>query len=122
MKSLKLAFALLILTLALVIANSIILNGIISDIEERISSAEEKNFETALLEYEEIYENFKKKEVYISLTVSHDDLTRIEDGFAEIIGAAKAEDEDGVITAKSRLKESLGHLRRLSGINISSIF
>ncbi len=71
--------------------------------------------------YEAVEEKFKKHERYISLTVSHDDLTNIEEAFAELIGAANANDEVRVITIKSRLKDSLLHLGRLSGINLDSI-
>ena len=72
--------------------------------------------------YVEIYNDFKKREKFISLPVSHDDLTDIRNDFAEILGAAEAEDEESLIIAKSRLGESLLHLRRLCGISFDSIF
>ena len=53
--------------------------------------------------------------------MSHDDLTNIEEAFAEIIGAARAGNEIGLITLKSRLRDSLEHLGRLSSINLDSI-
>ena len=72
-------------------------------------------------EYERLYKDFKKKEQYISLTVNHEDLTDVESSFSEIVGAAKANDEEAFLTIKSRLIDALDHLRRLSGINIDSI-
>ncbi len=121
MKSVKVAAALLIITLLAVILNSVILRSILADVYDMVDSAEEDDTLTAYYEYGEIFEYFKKKESFISLTVSHEDLTAIEDGFAEIIGAAKAGDKEGLITIKSRLKSSIEHLRRLAGINIESI-
>ena len=72
--------------------------------------------------YEEISHEYAKIQRYIGLTVSHDDLTNIEEDFNEILGAIEADDEESLIIAKSRLIGSLSHLRRLSGINADSIF
>ncbi len=73
-------------------------------------------------EYERLYENFCKWQKFISLTVSHEDLSDIEKDFAEILGAARADDRESLIIAKSRLIMTLTHLRRLSGVNPDSIF
>ena len=62
-----------------------------------------------------------KRQTYLSLTVSHDDLSDIEDIIAELRGAAEVGDKDGVRIAKSRLGSALSHLRRLSGVNLDSI-
>ena len=122
MKAVKLAFALLIICLAAVITNSLVLRSIITDLTERVESAEEENADVALREFEEIYRYYQKKLTYISLTVNHQDLTSIDESFTEIIGAAKAKDMDTLLTVKSRLIGALTHLKRLSGINIDSIF
>ena len=122
MKTVRAATILLVVTLLTVIVNSIVLKRMINDISDEVIAAEEKNTEKAYAEYTEIYEKYKKKSTYISLTVSHEDLTDIENSFAEIIGAAKGGDIDGIITVKSRLVGALNHLGRLSGINLDSIF
>ena len=70
---------------------------------------------------EKIRSDFERSRRFISLSVSHDDFTSIEEGFAEIIGAARAGDQSALIIAKSRLADALLHLGRLSGINIDSI-
>lgn len=121
MKTVKIAGALLIITLLAVIINSITLRSMLADILERVTEAEEQNMSIAYEEYTEIFDYFKGKEPLISLTVNHEDLTAIEDGFAEIIGAAEAGDKEGLLMVKSRLKSSIEHLRRLSGINLESI-
>lgn len=121
MKTVKIAYTILLISLLVVICNSIALKEMITATIEKVNSATIENCQKALLEYEEIYEDFKKKEHFINLTVNHEDLTEVELSFAEIIGAAKANDMDSLITIKSRLQDSLEHLRRLSGINLSSI-
>ncbi len=64
---------------------------------------------------------FEKKEIFISLTVSHDDLTNIEEEVAELVGAFSVNDTEEAEIIKNRLKSSLEHLRRLSGFNLDSI-
>ena len=78
--------------------------------------------EYAKEEYENLYGRYKRYERFIGLSVDHGDLSCIEDDFAEIIGAAKVDDKASLITAKSRLCDRLGHIKRLSGINIDSVF
>ena len=122
MKAVRAAAILLIVTLLTVIINSRVLKNIITEITEEVVDAEEVDAEIAYREYSEIFEKYKKKASYISLTVNHEDLTDIENSFAEIIGAARSGDIDSVITIKSRLVSALTHLGRLTGINLDSIF
>ena len=122
MKAVRVAAILLIITLLAVVINSIVLKVIIDEITDEVVKAEEEDAELALKEYSEIFEKYKKKSSYISLTVNHEDLTDIENSFAEIIGAARGGDMVGVITIKSRLVSALTHLGRLTGINLDSIF
>jgi energy-coupling factor transporter ATP-binding protein EcfA2 len=81
-----------------------------------------KSYAEATEEYSEIYENYKSRMHFISLSVSHEDLSELEEAFSELIGAAKSEDETAITIAKSRLTDRLGHIKRLCGINIDSIF
>lgn len=121
MKIEKIAYGILICTVVLISINSILLCRTVEDVTKAVTEGEERDTRIAEKEYTEIYDNFKKKESYIALTVNHGDLTSIEDAFAELIGAAKADDTDSLLIAKSRLIDALGHLKRLSGINIDSI-
>ena len=122
MKAVVIAIILLTLSLGAVIANSIILNSIIDEISEEVENAPDDGSEESLANYERIYDLYKKRVTYISLTTNHEDLTNIEESFSEIIGAAKANDTSSMIIKKSRLTDALRHLKRLSGINIESIF
>ena len=121
MKVVKIAYSILCISLILVVVNSIVLGKVIDSISEMVENADYDDAKEIKKEFEEIYEVFRKKESYIALTVSHDDLTNIEDAFAEVIGAADANDMASVTTAKCRLSDALRHLKRLSGINIDSI-
>lgn len=122
MKSVRFAYAVFIVLVILVLINSLSVGKIIDSISDDITRAEESDMAIAEKEYAEIYEKYKRYELYVSLSVDHDDLSNIEDAFSEIIGAARADDAAGVVTTKSRLTDYLRHIKRLSGINIDSIF
>ena len=122
MKATRFAYSIFTLLFLAVIINSVTVGKMIDSVSEDLRLAEEEDMPRAELEYSRIYEKYKGYEAYISLTVDHDDLSNIEDGFSEIIGAARARDSAGVITTKSRLTDYLRHVKRLSGINVDSIF
>ena len=119
MKAYRLAYVFLILILLFVIINTCILTAYIESIEEDIRLC---TIKTDAEKIEDIHDKFTKCKDFIGLTVSHDDLTNIEDIFAEFIASKKADDDNGVIVAKSRLENALLHLRRLVGFNVDSIF
>jgi hypothetical protein len=77
--------------------------------------------EKLLSVYSEIYDDYRQRQKFLSITVNHEDLTTIETEFEEILGSALADDKENIIIAKSRLIGALEHIRRLSGINIDSI-
>jgi len=122
MKSVRFAYAVFAILSLAVIINSVEIGKITDILNEKIIAAEERDMKLAEKEYTEIYEKYKSYELYISLSVDHDDLSSVEDAFSEIIGAARADDAAGVITTKSRLTDYLRHIKRLAGINIDSIF
>ena len=122
MKSVRFAYLILSLLFAAVIINSVAVGRVIDGLYNEVSAAEEEDMALAREEYEALYEKYKRYELYVSLSVDHDDLSNLEDGFSEIIGAARANDSTALITAKSRLTDCLNHIKRLSGINIDSIF
>ena len=119
MKALVFAIVTALTVMALVGANSLILRTSLTALVEECESIPDST--SNKINYEQLYESFMKKQKFISLTVSHDDLTEIENDLAEIIGACEANDEDTLIIAKSRLIMTLTHLRRLSGVNLDSI-
>lgn len=121
MKAVKIAILILLILTVSVYANSLYIGHITDKIAVKVENINTDDIAKAASEFELAYDEFKKAEKYISITVSHDDMTNIEESFAEIIGAAKAGNTVGVITIKSRLKDSLLHLGRLSSINIDSI-
>ena len=120
MKEKILAVALLILVIAFVTVNTLILDKQIEDVTERVNSLSIKG-ENAKESAKKIYDDFMKKEKYMSFTVSHDDLTSIEDCFVEMIGFISVDDIPNAEVTKSRLISYLEHLRRLSGFNIDAV-
>ena len=121
MRQARIAAFFLSLLAILVIINALYISHIAKDFSKSIDLIDATDAESAANEYKMLYEKFKGAERYISITVSHDDLTNIDNCFSEIIGAAEAGMTGSIKTAESRLKDSLGHLGRLSGINIDSI-
>jgi len=73
-------------------------------------------------EYKEVYEDYNRRQFFLGLTVSHSELTAVSADFAELMGAVEADDMESLIIAKSRLDSSLCYLKRLSSINLDSIF
>ena len=122
MRAVKIACTAFVVLLIAVITNSLALGRVIDKFSALVEEAEENDMPTALAQYEKIYDEYKDYTLYISLTVNHGDLESIDTAFAEIIGAAKANDHSSVLIIKSRLIDNLDHIRRLSGINIDSIF
>lgn len=122
MKIVICAAIVLLISFGLVIGNCALLRIYIDDTLSEVREIEIEDVDTALSKFEAAYEKFERREKFVSLTVSHSDLTSIEDAFCDIIGAGIAKDKEEMIKTKTRLINSLEHLRRLSGINIDSIF
>ena len=118
MKVKILAVIMLIFCTAATLINTYMLLHQIDRISATIENSDTDSEETM----RELFFDFKRREVFLSLTVDHDDLSVIEELFAETVGCLSSGDADGARVAKSRLIDALSHLRRLSGINISSIF
>ena len=121
MKAVKISVAVLLVLTFAVGANSIYINHLTTKFSQELESVN-INADTPLAErLESIFMRFKKAERFISITVSHEDLTNIEESFADIIGAAKAGTDGDMERIKSRLVDSLEHLGRLSSLNLDSI-
>lgn len=115
MRSVRIAAVILLVVVVAVVANAIMLRRVIDGIVREVECAENDG-------YTEVFEHYKRLESYISLSVDHEDMMNIELAFAELVAMVEAGDDDGITVTKSRLKYSLEHLRRLSGLNIDSIF
>lgn len=117
------AYVIFIFILVAVFVNTAMLQKQIGDV---ISDVEELNLDegdsaAVTKAARELYKDFKKKESFISLTVSHDDLTNIESSFSELIGYLSVGEFASAVATKNRLLDSLEHLRRLSDINLEAI-
>ncbi len=110
------------ITLSAVVINTIILRKQVNIVYYRIKELDLTESSNAALSISrDIYDDFKQKEKYISLTVNHNDLTNIENCFAELIGYLSVDDLEGAEVTKNRLLDSLCHLGRLSSFNLDSI-
>ncbi len=120
MKEKILAVVLLISVIAFVTVNTVVLDKQIGKTIDQIYSLELED-EHALENARTMHADFLQKEKYISLTVSHEDLTSIEDSFVEMIGYMTVGNIEDARVTKDRLISFLKHLRRLSGFNIDGV-
>ena len=120
MRDRMLSILLLTLIICFVVINTIIVER---QIDETILAVEKLDIESEGAKHnaEQIHNDFMAKQRYISLTVNHEDMTNIEDCFVEMIGFLSVNDTQNAEVAKYRLRNSLEHLRRLSGCNIDAI-
>lgn len=113
--------ALLVLILGAVTANTLFLPKRIDRIIESVSAVmpEEQDAENKL---KTAYNSFRNAEGYFSLTLNHNDLCEVGSLFVETMAYLSVGDSKETSVSKSRLIDALLHLRRLSEINIGSIF
>jgi DNA-directed RNA polymerase subunit F len=121
LKAFRIAVCSLVLLIVAVFVNSAYIKNLTAEFANEVDKINESDPDAASKELTELFSKFKKAEKVISITTSHDDLTSIEETFAEMMGAVNAKDMNELIKIKSRLKSSFEHLGRLSGINIDSV-
>ena len=122
MKEKIFAVATILIIIASINFNTVKMNRDINSIYEAVYKIKtNESIELTRSAANEAYDLFKKNELFIGLTVNHEDLSNIENCFAEIIGYLSVGDIDSAEVTKNRLINSLSHLRRLSGFNIDAI-
>ena len=112
-----------LLIVFLVFVNTLFLHSDIEKIYEAVNGLDirEGNCESAMIDAEKALGILKKKELFMGLTVNHEDLSDIKNEFSELLGYLSVDDAKEAFVVKNRLKDSLSHLRRLSGFNIDAI-
>ena len=118
----KVSYVLLFILLISVIFNSVYISRFTEKLYALSKEGGHDSIEELELKFEKINRIYRSNEIFISLTVSHEDLTNIEDILSEINGAIESKDVNSVIIAKSRFESAVLHLGQLSAINIDSIF
>ena len=115
-------FSVVLLTLLIfsVAANTFFLTRCIDEIKNEAMRFSIENTENAPEVGEKIFDNYKRAEKFLSLTVSHDDLADIHSYFTEMNAYLALGNTEEAHVAKSRLIDALTHLRRLSGFNFSA--
>ena len=121
MKEKIFGFVTVIIIIAAVTFNTLTLHKEINSVYNTVNELQISSSPKSLNEAEAAYELFKQKETFFGLTLNHEDISNIEDCFSEMIGCLYVGDTDGAAVTKNRLTDALGHLRRLSGINIDAI-
>ena len=121
MKTVKISVGVLLVLTVAVAANSLYINHLTNKFSSELENMSINNNENLAESLDTLFKHFKKAERFISITVSHEDLTNMEESFADIIGAAKAGSFEDVERIKSRLVDSIEHLGRLSTLNLDSV-
>ena len=120
MKAVIIAHIILLTVTVSVVINSGVCKVLVDRTINEIEAADDDHASSK--DYKKIFDKYMARQQYIGLSVSHDDLTNIEDCFRELIGSAEVNDTDNITITKSRLTGALSHLGRLCGINFDSIF
>ena len=118
-----LAVMILLITVGFVCVNTLLLDRTIERYlsEVEVIATDDIELKESSDRARELYERFGKSERYISLTVSHEDLTNIEAGFTDLISYLELGMKDEATVAKNRLEDALRHLGRLSVFSIDAI-
>ena len=118
----KLSYVILFTLLLSVTLNALYLSRFTEKLYTISNETEVGDIEDFKETFEKIKKTYNNNEIFVSLSVSHEDLTSIKEALAEIDGAIKANDKNAVIIAKSRFESAVLHLGQLSALNIESIF
>ena len=110
-------------TVVAVFVNNYYLDEAIEEIIEAVEELEIAGNDSDELseEAEEVRSLYRARQTYISLSVSHGDLTDIEEMLSELAGQLRVGAMEEAEVTKGRLIDALWHLRRLSGVNIDSV-
>ena len=120
MKEKLLATILLICILAAVTLNTLMIDRKIGMLYKSLADLDISN-QDSQNSLQNIANEYQRTKGLISVTVSHDDLTSIDECFIELAGYMKSSDFVEAEITKNRLMFYLNHIRRLSGFNIDSI-
>lgn len=120
MKSSLIAVAVLLLLIVLIFTNSVYIDKKIDEICTGLEALDIGDSECEA-SFSQLRAEFDGARKIITLSVSHDDISSIEDCFAELGGAIEVSSHTDFVIAKSRLLDAFAHLRRLSSINFDSI-
>ena len=113
MKAIVFSSLSLLLTVALVSANSVLVSHLIDTTISELQGAD------SAADNQRIYEAYTNRERFFAVSVNHAILRETDGIFAELIASGKDEAEVEII--KSRLFDSLNQIKRLSVIGIDSV-
>lgn len=120
MKEKIIAVVLLVGVLSAVTINTFVIDRQVTALTDMINELDVTD-EEAQEKLKNIQDKYEQKKDYISITVSHEDLTSVEECFVELTGYISDGQATEAEITKNRLLFYLEHIRRLSGFNIDSI-
>ncbi len=116
------AIAILCAIVLFVVGNSLYITSTVDEyLNDWKATSTPEDVKDLLPKVQAFREEYTRFETYISLTINHEDLMDIRLAIAEMEGCAEGEDRQGFMQAKSRLLDTLMHLRRLNGFSLYSL-
>ena len=126
MKKELFAAALLLLILALSLLNTGVIGGLCDEItglvERSAGAAEQGDWEESQAFLEEAMALWKEREVYTGIVLRHTDIETLTDDFYELTEHIYTHDGPAASAASALVREHLASIRKMEGMNLSSIF
>ena len=94
---------------------------ILTELRDTVDELKENSSEAAL-QVDDIENHYRKIKPFLSLFACDSEAREVEMYIEDIKSAIAENDDDALLTAKSRLKLHIEQLRRLSGFSIEAIF
>ena len=120
MKNIIICAILIIAITALAFTSSALASNYLDTLSASADEYRRADAKTTAAMYRSLYEDYKKREVWLCIIIDDESLIKIEEDFADVIAQASTNSEEAEISI-NRLICHLEQIRRLSGFNIKSI-
>ena len=120
MKSIIISSTLIIIIIAFAFTSSALVSNYLDTLSEEVEAYKDSDEETKSIIYRAMYDDYKRREVWLCILIDDESLIKIEEDFIDIITQTNADKDESVISI-NRLICHLEQIRRLSGFNIKSI-
>ena len=120
MKNVIICAILLIAITAFAFTSSAMASNYLDALSASADKYKSADSETKSYMYKKMYEDYKRREVWLCIIIDDESLIKIEEDFADVIAQATNDSEEAEISI-NRLICHLEQIRRLSGFTIKSI-
>ena len=122
MKSIIVSGILIIVITVFAFTSSILVSSYLDRLTDSINQYRDFETEQATIIYRALYDDYKRREVWLCMVIDDESLMKIEEDFTDVIAQAEVQGDSEVEISINRLTCHLKQIRRLSGFNIKSVF